>query len=124
MPRADLVSELRTLRKEHVKSISSMKMGDISAEIERLKVMRAEVPPVASIPSVPESKSRMKPAVESVKSAKRMEFPVMPSKEKVKKSAPPPKEAPKKVSKKAMPMKKSKAERMAELEAESESDVE
>lgn len=117
MPRADLVSELRALRKEQVKSISKMKMNDIASEIERLKVMRAEVPPLASIPSVPESKSRMKPAIESVKSAKREEFPVMPSKEKVKskKSSPPPKALSKK---KSAPVKKSKAERMAELEAE------
>jgi hypothetical protein len=118
MPRSELVSELRALRKEQVKSISKMKMGDTASEIERLKVMRAEVPPVASIPSVPESKSRMKPAVESVKSAKREEFPVMPSKAKEskrKKSALPPK-APSK--KKSAPIKKSKAERMAELEAE------
>jgi hypothetical protein len=80
----------------------------------------AEVPPVASIPSVPESKSRMKPAVESVKQAKREEFPVMPSKSKEsksKKSSPPPKAS----SKKSAPTKKSKAERMMELMDESSS---
>ena len=89
-------------------------MNDISQEIERLKVMRAEVPPVASVPSVPESKSRMKPAVESIKKAKASEFPVMPSKAKEskgKKSAPPPKAS----SKKSPPVKKSKAERMLEM---------
>jgi len=113
MGRAELVAELRALRKDHVKSISKLKMNDISQEIERLKVMRAEVPPVASVPSVPESKSRMKPAVESIKKAKAEEFPVMPSKEKVKskKSAPPPKAS----SKKSPPVKKSKAERMLEM---------
>jgi hypothetical protein len=115
MGRAELVAELRALRKDHVKSISKLKMNDISQEIERLKVMRAEVPPVASVPSIPESKSRMKPAVESIKKAKASEFPVMPSKakeSKSKKSALPPK-APSK--KKSAPIKKSKAERMLEM---------
>ena len=60
----ELRDELRTLRKESVKPISKMKMNDISAEIERLRVSREETPPVASTIS-----GKSKKAVESVKEA-------------------------------------------------------
>jgi CO dehydrogenase/acetyl-CoA synthase delta subunit len=123
MPRSELVSELRALRKDHVKSISKMKMNDISVEIERLKTMRAETPPVASIPSAPVKVQ--KSAVESIKKAKEVEFPVAPAekgKKSAKKSVPPPKAVPKK--KASAPVKKSKAERMLEIMEGSESDEE
>jgi len=74
---ADLRKELRELRKEHVKPVSRMRMGDISAEIQKLRGMREETPAVASVPSAPPRK--MKAAVESIKEAKKSEFPVAPA---------------------------------------------
>lgn len=73
---AELRAELRALRKEKVRPVSRMKVGDISAEIERLRQSREETPAVASVPSAPQRK--MKAAVESIKQAKAAEFPVMP----------------------------------------------
>ena len=74
---AELRAELRALRKEHVKPVSRMRMGDISAEIERLRVGREETPAPAATPS---GRTRqMAPAVESVKKAKASEFPVAPA---------------------------------------------
>jgi len=60
----ELRDELRTLRKESVKPISKMRLNDISAEIERLRVSREETPPVASTIS-----GKSKKVVESVKEA-------------------------------------------------------
>lgn len=74
---AELRSELRALRKEHVKPISRMRVGDISAEIQKLKVMREETPAPAAVPSV--APQKYKAAVETVKEAKKAEFPVMPA---------------------------------------------
>lgn len=74
---AELRKELRELRKEHVKPVSRMRMGDISNEIEKLRGMREETPAVAAVPSAPPRK--LKAAVESVKEAKRSEFPVAPA---------------------------------------------
>ena len=74
---AELRAELRALRKEHVKPVSRMRMGDVSAEIQRLREAREETPAVASVPSAPPRK--MKAAVESVKKAKAAEFPVAPA---------------------------------------------
>jgi hypothetical protein len=63
----ELRDELRTLRKESVKPISKMKLKDISAEIEKLKVSREETPPVAS--TTGGGLKQSKKAVESVKEA-------------------------------------------------------
>jgi len=71
-----LREELRRLRKEQVKPVSRMKKGDISSEIERMKVGREETPAPAAVPSAPVRKS--KAAVETVKQAKAMEFPTQP----------------------------------------------
>lgn len=67
---------LRELRKEHVKPVSRMGKRDVLEEIERLKVRREEIPPVAATPAAPSKK--MNPMVESIKDAKRMEFPSAP----------------------------------------------
>ena len=64
------------LRKEKVKPVSRMKKGDISSEIEKLRVGREETPAPAAVPSAPVRKS--KSAVETVKQAKAMEFPTAP----------------------------------------------
>ena len=75
--RKELMDELRALRKDKVKPISKMRMGDISAEIEKLKVGREETPAVASVPSAPLKKSMS--AVETIKEAKASMFPVKPA---------------------------------------------
>lgn len=74
---AELRKELKELRKEHVKPVSRMRMGDISSEIEKLRGMREEVPAVSAVPSAPPRK--LKSAVETIKEAKRSEFPVAPA---------------------------------------------
>ena len=60
MSAADLRNELRALRKEQMKPVSRMSKGDVSAEIQRLKVAREETPlPAATnsarerVPTVP-----------------------------------------------------------------------
>lgn len=73
---AELRAELRALRKDKVKPISKMRIADVSAEIERLRVGREETPAAAAVPSAPLKKS--KAAVESIKEAKASGFPVMP----------------------------------------------
>ena len=74
---AELRAELRELRKDKMKPISKMKMGDVSAEIERLRMARETTPAVDAVPSMPPKK--MESAVKSVKEAKAAEFPVKPS---------------------------------------------
>lgn len=74
----ELRDELRALRKDHVKPISKMRKGDISAEIEMLKRGRAETPAAAATPSA--SHNLLVAAAESVKEAKASEFPMAPSK--------------------------------------------
>jgi hypothetical protein len=109
---AELRAELRALRKEHVKPISRMRMGDISAEIEKLKVGREETPSAAAVPSA--RPRQMAPAVESVKKAKAAEFPVAPA-EGTKKGMP------RKTARKAyeeVPKKKSKADKLMAMLAE------
>ena len=76
---ADLRAELRALRKEHVKPVSRMRMGDISAEIEALRKARETTPAVDAVPSAPMRKSEA--AVKSIKEAKKMEFPMKPGAE-------------------------------------------
>jgi hypothetical protein len=73
----DLRSELRNLRKEAIKPISRMKLGDVSSEIERLRGMREETPAAAATPSAPHRNNE--PAAESIKQAKESEFPVRPA---------------------------------------------
>lgn len=80
-----LREELRRMRKESVKPVSKMRKGDISAEIERMKGMRAETPAVAAVPSAPPKKS--KAAAETIKEAKATEFPVAPEHHSKKKTA-------------------------------------
>ena len=89
---AELRAELRALRKENVKPISRMRMGDISAEIERLRAGRETTPAVAAVPSAPPRK--LKAAAETIKEAKRSEFPVAPASEMTKKGRAAPKAAP------------------------------
>ena len=74
---AELRAELRILRKEHVRPVSRMKVGDISSEIDKLRGMREETPASAAVPSAPLRKS--KASVESIKEAKAAEFPVKPA---------------------------------------------
>jgi hypothetical protein len=87
----EMREELRALRKaQDVRPISRMKKGDISEEIEKLKLHRESTPPVAAFVSAPTQVSRS--AVKSIKEAKKMEFPVEHSGEK---EAPAVKKAPK-----------------------------
>ena len=51
MTAKEMRDELRALRKEHVKPVSKMRVADISAEIQRLKVAREETPAVRAVPS-------------------------------------------------------------------------
>jgi hypothetical protein len=53
-----------------------MRVSDVSAEIERLKGMRAETPAPAATPS--SKPNKMAPATESIKDAKKMDFPTAP----------------------------------------------
>ena len=105
--------ELRRLRKEHQKPVSRMKKADISAEIEKMKVRREEIPPVASTEGAKPKK--VAPAVESVKMAKAKEFPIMPSSGKAEK-------APKVMAEKKKPNKMNRLMKM--LEEMSDSDEE
>ena len=75
---AEMRAELREMRKEHVKPVSRMRKGDISAEIERLRHMRETTPAPAATPSAAPRKQES--ASETIKEAKRTEFPVAPGK--------------------------------------------
>lgn len=109
----NLRDELRNLRKEHVKPVSRMRKGDISAELDRLRKGREETAAAAAVPSAPLKKS--KAAVETIKEAKSKEFPVKPTAEK---------SAPKKAAA-AAPKKKSKMDRlMAMMNQMSDTDEE
>lgn len=101
---SDLRKELKSLRKEHVKPVSRMKKGDVSSEIERLRALRAEVPPVAATLGAGAKKSRSE--VETIKDAKAKEFPMKPSSA----AAPAAKKAPA-----APEKKKSKLDRLMEM---------
>ena len=82
MPSAkELRDELRSLRKEAVKPVSKMRVGDISSEIERLKGARAETPAVASTPCEKAPK-KMGAKISDMKEAKAKEFPTAPMAEK------------------------------------------
>jgi len=105
---SELRAELRALRKDKVKPVSRMRIGDISAEIERLRGAREETPAVASVPSAPPRK--LKAAAETIKEAKRSEFPVAPAAEMSKKGRAAPKA---KVA--AAPEPKKKSSKLAKL---------
>jgi hypothetical protein len=120
---SELRKELKELRKEYVKPVSKMRMGDISSEIQKLRGMREETPAVASVPSVPPRK--LKSAVETIKEAKRSEFPVAPADMGVKKGGE--RKAVKKEVAEATPEKKknNKLEKLMKmLESMSDSDEE
>ena len=112
-----LKEELRALRKAQMKPVSRMRVADISAEIERLRVGREETPPGASISSAPTKVS--KSAVESIKAAKASEFPVEPSAAAPKSKKMPAKEkvpvAKVKPAPTGAPKKKSKMDRLLEM---------
>ena len=120
---ADLRKELRELRKESVKPVSKMRVGDVSAEIERLRNDRETTPAAAAVPNVP-AKS-MGSSVKSIKEAKRMEFPVAPSDSNVKKGGATGKAkktqvAPAPEEKKKMSMKDKMAKMLAMMDEEEE----
>ena len=119
---AELRAELRELRKEKMKPISKMRMGDVSAEIEKLRQARETTPAVVAVPSAPAKK--VKAAAVSIKEAKRMEFPVAPVDSEVKKG-PAVKKA-EKVEKAAAPEKKKMGmkDKLAKMLAMMESDEE
>ena len=89
-------------------------MGDISAEIEKLRGAREETPAVSAVPSA--APRSLKPAVETIKQAKKSEFPVAPGSGAVEKRA---------VAKKGGEKKKAKEdvlERLMKLMEEEDSD--
>jgi len=112
MPSAkEMRDELRKLRKESMKPVSRMKVGDCAAEIERLKGKRESTPAVASMP-VDKAPKKMMPKIADVKVAKENGFPTAPMEAK-KKSGVAPKVASGQVSDTAMkPTKKSKLEKL------------
>ena len=112
---AELRKELKEMRKEAVKPVSRMRKGDISAEIERMRGMREETAPVASVLGASAKKSRSE--VETIKEAKAKEFPMKPSEAKPARSAAAAKALP-------APKKKSKLERLMEMADEMTSDEE
>ena len=80
MPRKELADELRELRKTSgTKPVSKMKMFEISAEIERLKNLRATTPAVASY-SGSKNTTNIGSSVADVKEAKEKGFPTRPEK--------------------------------------------
>lgn len=74
--------ELRALRKEAVKPVSRMKKADIASELEKLRGMREETPPVASTAG-PKPK-KMEAKEKDIKVAKEKEYPAAPVEEKKK----------------------------------------
>ena len=76
MGRKEMADELRELRKTAgSKSVSKMKMFEISAEIERLKHHTATTPHSASY-TPNKSTPKVEPKVKNVKEAREAEFPV------------------------------------------------
>lgn len=73
----ELRAELRALRKDTVKPISKMGARDVSAEIQRLKVLREETPAVRAVPS---GAPMPRGTTESIAVAKAEEFPVQTKK--------------------------------------------
>lgn len=81
----DLRDELRNLRKESIKPVSRMKKADIASELQKLRGMREETPPVSATPSLKPKKQEAK--IANVKEAKEKEFPVKPAEEPKKKAS-------------------------------------
>ena len=81
MGRKEMADELRELRKTSAahKSVSKMKLFEISSEIERLKNMRATTPAVASY-SGSKNTTNIGSSVDDVKEAKQKGFPSRPEK--------------------------------------------
>jgi hypothetical protein len=80
MPRKELADELRELRKTAgTKPVSKMKLFEISAEIERLKNIRATTPAVASY-SGNKDTVNIASSVADAKEAKAKGFPSKPEK--------------------------------------------
>lgn len=138
MPRKELADELRELRKSAgSKPVSKMKMFEISAEIERLKNIRATTPAVASY-SGSKNTTNLGSSVDDVKEAKQKGFPSKPEKaekpkvskgviQKEKKADVKPVVEKKKMTVKKSeekPVKKSAGKSKKVVEAESESDYE
>lgn len=139
MGRKEMADELRELRKTNNanKPVSKLKLFEISAEIERLKNMRATTPAVASY-SGSKNTTNIGSSVDDVKEAKQKGFPSKPEKaEKAKvskgvvsaksKSEMKPVAEKKKMTTKmteAKPVKKSTGKSKKVVEAESESDYE
>jgi hypothetical protein len=123
MPSAkEMRDELRMLRKESLKPVSRMKMGDVSAELERMRGKRESTPPVASMP-MDKAPKAMAAKMADVKEMKAAEFPTKPVDMKEKMAALRAKKGSGKVEEpKKEPMsKKSKLEKlMAMLEEDSE----
>ena len=117
---AELRAELRELRKDKMKPISKMKMGDVSAEIERLRMARETTPAVDAVPSMPPKK--MESAVKSVKEAKAAEFPVKPSEAMTKKGPATAKKAVAVPEKKKSAVKDKLAKMLAMMESDEESE--
>jgi len=81
-----MAEELRELRKTAGnKSVSKMKMFEISAEIERLKHHTSTTPHTASY-TTNKSTPKVESKIKNVKEAKEAEFPVAGGGEKVKKA--------------------------------------
>lgn len=116
MPAKELRDELRKLRKEVMKPVSKMRVKDVSAEIERLKVSTEETPASAAYSS--SRPKKMASSVESIKEAKRMEFPVAPTESKKKVQAKPVKKE--KEIKVKVPAPKKKVKMVAESESDDE----
>jgi hypothetical protein len=80
MGRKEMADELRELRKTSgTKPVSKMKLFEISAEIERLKNIRATTPAVASY-SGRKDTVNISSSVDDVKEAKQKGFPTKPEK--------------------------------------------
>jgi hypothetical protein len=80
MPRKEMADELRELRKTAgTKPVSKMKLFEISAEIERLKNIRATTPAVASY-SGSKDTVNIGSSVADVKESKAKGFPTRPEK--------------------------------------------
>ena len=78
MPRKDMETELRELRKTSgVKPVSKMKLFGIATEIERLK-HRTETTPASASYTTKKSTPVLESKVKDVKKAKEAEFPVAP----------------------------------------------
>jgi len=71
MTAKEMRDELRALRKEHIKPVSRMRVTDVSAEIQRLKVAREETPAAAQT-----RKPKVSAVTESVAEVKSEQFPV------------------------------------------------